>query len=140
MTCTFCSKYFISFNDIVIVTGFLSRARGRSGFLLYTVQTCIDLFFVLLFVLSLAERKQSPPASRAWGAHGVIIAFGTLKLHLKFFLMTLLEYLKKYIYNNNDNNNKRIDPALLNLHRRKCETSMAEVNSLSLPMPLPHPH
>lgn len=76
------------------MTGFLSRARGRSGFLLYTVQTCIDLFFVLLFVLSLAERKQSPPASRAWGAHGVIIAFGTLKLHLKFFLMTLLEYLK----------------------------------------------
>lgn len=121
------------------MTGFLSRARGRSGFLLYTVQTCIDLFFVLLFVLSLAERKQSPPASRAWGAHGVIIAFGTLKLHLKFFLMTLLEYLKKYIYNNNDNNNKRIDPALLNLHRRKCETSMAEVNSLSLPMPLPPP-
>lgn len=95
MTCTFCSKYFISFNDFVIVTGFLSRACGRSGFLLYAAQTCIDLFFVLLVVLSLAERKQSTPASRPWGARGVTIAFGTLKLHLKSFFNDTFGVFKK---------------------------------------------
>lgn len=57
------------------------------------------------------------------------LPLGRYKLQLKFFLLTLFgnSFLKK----------EKTDPALLNLHRRKCEISTVEVTLLSLPVPLP---
>lgn len=61
---------------------------------------------------------------------------GLHELQLKFLLLTLWE---SFFFLKKKKEKGKIDPALLNLHRRKCETSVAEVNSLLQPMPLPTP-
>lgn len=102
-----------------------SRASGDSGNSPYTVGTCRGLFFVPFPSFRWWMEREAPPP-RGSGARGVTLAFGTWQAPAQ----TLLTDIFSGVFFKTKGN---IDPALLTLHRRKCETSTAEVTLLSLP-------